>query len=299
MNQKRLGFIGLGRMGFGMASNLSKAAVPLVVYDVNPRPVQTLVGKGAQMAETPADLAGQVELLFVCVPSETEAEEVLFGDRGVSEGNQSLRVIDTTTMNHGAAVRLAMRSEHAGLSYSDCPISGLPFRAEDGTLTMMFGGSRDAFSEAKPYLDIMGEFVVHCGAVGMGQLMKAVNNIIYDVNIAAIAEVMPLAVRAGLEPGTLAEVLTTASARSFASEYFVPRILEGRFEGDFSMRAAYKDIVNIREVAARLQASLPVVEAMVSTYQAAIDMGFGDQPKSAMIKVYEERLNQEVRLIGE
>ena len=299
MKQKSVGFIGLGRMGFGMASNLLKAGVPLVVCDVDPKPVQALVKKGVQMAETPADLTGQVELLFVCVPSESEAEEVLFGDRGVSAVKRRLRVVDTTTMNYGAAVRLAMQSKHAGFSYSDCPISGLPFRAEEGTLTMMFGGNLDAFSETKPYLDIMGEFVVHCGAVGMGQLMKAVNNIVYDVNIAAIAEVMPLAVRAGLKPETLAEVLTTASARSFASEYFIPRILEGRFEGDFSMSAAYKDIVNIREVASGLQASLPVVEAMVSTYQAAIDMGFGDQPKSAMIKVFEERLNQEVRLISE
>ena len=82
--------------------------------------------------------------------------------------------------------------------YSDCPISGMPFRAENGTLTMMFGGSSEMFSdEVRPYLDIMGEFIVHCGDIGMGQLMKAVNNIIYNVNIAAICEVMPLAVKAG------------------------------------------------------------------------------------------------------
>ena len=299
MNQNSVGFIGLGRMGFGMAKNLLQAGVPLVVCDVNQRPVQALMEEGAKTAEDPADLAALVGLLFVCVPSEAEVEKVLFGERGVSDGVKSLRVIDTTTMNHGTVLRLAEQSKNAGLSYSDCPISGLPFRAENGTLTMMFGGDLEVFADAKPYLDIMGEFVVRCGDVGMGQLMKAVNNIIYDVNIATIAEVMPLAVRAGLDPETLAEVLTTASARSFAGEHFIPRILEGRFEGDFSMQAAYKDIVNIREVALRLQASMPVVDAMVSTYQAAIDMGFGDQPKSAMIKVYENRLGQEVRLIRE
>ncbi|MDX1431827.1 MAG: NAD-binding protein [Gammaproteobacteria bacterium] len=141
----------------------------------------------------------------------------------------------------------------------------------------------------------MGEFIVHCGAIGAGQLMKAVNNIIYNVNIAAICEVMPLAVKAGLDPRTLEEVLTTASSRSFASEYFVPRILAGMFEGDFSMQAAYKDITNIEQLAARLDASLPVVDAMVSTYRTAIEMGFGEQPKSAMIKVYESRLGQVVR----
>ena len=126
--------------------------------------------------------------------------------------------------------------------------------------------------------------------------MKAFNNIVYNVNIAAICEVMPLAVKAGLQAGKLAEVLTTASSRSFASEYFVPRILERKFDSDFSMQAAYKDIVNIQEVAARFQASMPVVDAMESTYRAAMEMGFSDEPKSAMVKVYEKYLGQEVCL---
>ena len=141
----------------------------------------------------------------------------------------------------------------------------------------------------------MGECIVHCGDVGTGQLMKAVNNIVYDINIAAFCEVLPFAVKAGLQPGQVAEVLTTGTARSFASQHFGPRILERRFYGDFSMEAAYKDIVNIQEAAAELDASLPLVEAMASAYRAAIEMGFGDEPKSAMVKVYESRLNQGVR----
>ncbi len=172
----------------------------------------------------------------------------------------------------------------------------MPFRAENGTLTMMFGGSTDMFATMRSYLDVMGQCIVHCGEVGMGQLMKAFNNIIYNVNIAVICEVMPLAVKAGLEPGKLAEVLTTASSRSFASEYFVPRILARQFDGDFSMQAAYKDIVNIQQVAARFQASMPIVDAMVSTYRAAMEMGFSEQPKSAMVEVYEKDLDQEVCL---
>ena len=220
---------------------------------------------------------------------------MLFGERGVAIGaRDGLAVIDTTTMNHGSALEIARKSAEAGISYSDCPISGMPFRATAGTLTMMFGGSDTRFTDMRPYLDIMGEFIVHCGEVGMGQLMKAVNNIIYDVNIAAICEVMPLAMKAGLAADKLAEVLTTASSRSFASEYFVPRILARKFEGDFAMQDAYKDIVNVRELAERLEASLPVVDAMVATYDAAIDLGFGAEPKSAMVKVYEQKLNQTV-----
>ena len=296
MTDRSVGFIGLGHMGFGMARNLAQAGVSLVVWDVDQRPPALLKEHGAKIAGDAAELAELVDVLFLCVPTDKESEVVLFGDRGVVAGGSCPIVVDTTTMNRGAAVRLEKRAEEVGLSYSDCPVSGLPLRAENGTLTMMFGGQAERFTEVKPYLDIMGEFVVHCGDVGQGQLMKAVNNIIYDINISALAEVMPLAVKAGLSPQTLANVLTTGSARSFAGEYFVPKILEGQFEGDFSLRAAYKDIVNVQEAAAECGAQLPVVTAMVSTYQAAIDMGFGDEPKSSMIKVHEKRLAQKVRL---
>ena len=282
-------------MGLGMARNLLQAGVPLAVCDALAEPVRTLVAEGASAAEDPAALAERADPVFVCVPSDAEATEVLLGERGVVRSGRTPAIVDTTTMNHGAALRLAERAERAGLAYADCPISGMPFRAQNGTLTMMFGGSNALFARAKPHLDVMGEFIVHCGAVGTGQLMKAVNNIIYDVNIAAFCEVLPLAIKAGLQPAELEKVLTTGSSRSFASEYFVPRILERRFEGDFPMRAAYKDIVNIQEAAARHDVALPVVEAMVSTYRAAMERGFGDEPKSAMIKVYEERSRQEVR----
>ena len=296
MTEQSVGFIGLGHMGFGMAKNLVQAGLQLVVWDLDKDPEQLLRKEGAQIANDAAELAREVDVLFLCVPTDKESEAVLFGDRGVVSSGHAPTVVDTTTMNRGAAVRLAKQAETVGLSYSDCPVSGLPLRAENGTLTMMFGGQNEQFTEVKPYLDIMGEFVVHCGDVGQGQLMKAVNNIIYDINIAALAEVMPLAVKAGLDPRTLANVLTTGSARSFAGEYFVPKILKGQFEGDFSLRAAYKDIVNVQEAAAECEAQLPVVSAMVSKYQAAIDMGYGDEPKSSMIKVHEKQLDQEVRL---
>ena len=295
MDERTVGFIGLGRMGQGMARNLARAGVPLLVHDVRRQAAEALADHGAAVAPQPADLAARAGLIFLCLPSEAEVEDALFGERGVVRSGRRAAVVDTTTMNRGAAVRLAGRSGDAGLAYGDCPVSGMPLRAERGTLTMMFGGSDDLFALARPYLDVMGEFVVHCGEVGSGQLMKAVNNVVYDVNIAALCEVLPLAVKAGLRPAQLAAVLTTGNARSFASEHFVPRILERRFEGDFSLRAAWKDIVNIQEAAAGLDAALPLVEAMVSTYRAAIEMGFGDEPKSAMIKVYEARLGRQVR----
>ena len=295
MKDTPVGFIGLGRMGVGMARNLSKSGVPLWVHDVNPTAAEALGETNISAVTPPTELAERAQLVFVCVPSETESDSVLFGEHGITTNIDGLTIVDLTTMNRGAAITLSQRAQDAGCTYFDCPISGKPFRADAGTLTIMFGGTDEGFAYAKPYLDVMGECVVHCGEVGSGQLMKALNNIVYDVNIAAICEIMPLAVKAGLEPTTLARVLTTASGRSFASEYFAQRILDREFEGDFTLRGAYKDIVNFKAVAAQLGASLPVVNAMIATYEATINEGYGDQPKSAMIKRYEAQLKQEVR----
>ena len=132
------------------------------------------------------------------------------------------------------------------------------------------------------------------GDVGMGQVAKSINNIVYDVNIAAICEIMPLAVRAGLTPATLEELLTTGSSRSFASEYFVPRILARAFDTDFSMRAAYKDILNVQDLATTCGAALPVTNAMIAVYQQAMADGHAEEPKSAMIKIFEKVLGLEV-----
>ncbi len=173
MNKNSVGFIGLGRMGFGMASNLAKAGIPLTVFDARLEPVEAIVELGASAATGPADLASRVEFLFLCLPSETEVSDVLFGKQGVvTKARNGLVIVDVTTMNYRAALQLAEKSEHAGMFYSDCPVSGMPFRAENGTLTTMFGGSTEMFAGLRPYLDIMGEFIVHCGEVGMGQLAQ-------------------------------------------------------------------------------------------------------------------------------
>ena len=296
MDPRAVGFIGLGRMGGAMATNLAKAGVPLAVHDASPEAVKRLTELDAGPCETPREVASRARLVFLCLPFSPEVEDVLFGEAGaLTQPGDGLAIVDTTTMNYHSVVEIAGKAEAAGVSYSDCPISGMPFRAENGTLTMMFGGTGEAFERTRPYLDVMGEFIVHCGECGKGQMMKAINNIIYNVNIAALCEVMPLAVKAGLAPERVAEVVTSASARSFASEYFVPRILDRKFDSDFSMQAAYKDIVNVQEIAERIGASMPVVDAMVGTYEKAIGMGFGDEPKSAMVKVYEDALGQEVR----
>ena len=296
MSSPSLGFIGLGRMGAGMALNLIKAGHDLVVHDAGRAAVDALTSAGAVAADSPSEVASRVDILFLCLPFAPEVRAVLFGEQGVVHGaRDGLRVVDCTTLVHSDALAIADSAREAGIAYNDCPVSGMPMRAEDGTLTVMFGGEDGEFLTVRPLLENMGRDVIHCGVLGSGQLMKAVNNVIYDVNIAALCEVLPLAVKAGLDAQTVAAVVTSGSSRSFASDYFVPRILERRFDSDFAMAAAWKDIVNVQEIAVRHGAMTPVVNAMTAVYQSAIAQGHGQEPKSAMIKLYEQVLGLEVR----
>lgn len=296
---QNIGFIGLGRMGAGMALNMLKKNGALSVYDAHEGAIRPLVEAGAVACKSPAEMAKTCELIFMCLPYAPEVRSAIFGDGGIAQAKpEGLTIVDTTTLDRTDALKFADETAALGIAYWDCPISGMPFRAKDGTLTVMFGGSDDAFEMVKPYLEQVGTSVIHCGSVGTGQAMKALNNIIYNVNIAALAEVLPLTVAVGLDPEQVAEIVMSGSSRSFASEYFVPRMLDGLFDTDFTLSAAYKDIVNVERMAADTGAALPVVDAMVGSYKAAIEAGYGDEPKSSMLKVYEEALGVKFRRPG-
>lgn len=286
-----IGYIGLGRMGGGMALNLAKSVSPVYVFDPISEAMKPLLDAGAIACDSAADIAKKCDLIFMCLPFAPEVRAVMFGPGGIHNARRNeLTIVDSTTLDRTDAIAICKEAAEVGITYWDCPISGMPFRAHDGTLTMMFGGSAEGFAFAKPYLDDMGEHIIHAGPVGCGQAMKALNNIVYDINIAAISEVIPLALAVGLDADLVAELMTTSSSKSFASEYFVPRMMDRAFHTDFAMEDAYKDIINVQRMRDETGASIPVVDAMVKSYQSTMDAGFGREPKSAMIKVYEEKL---------
>ncbi len=133
------------------------------------------------------------------------------------------------------------------------------------------------------------------GPLGAGQLTKTVNNVLYDINIAALAEVLPMAVAMGLDPAQLGQVVTTGTSRSYASQYFVPRILKGEFDEGYPLAKAYKDLVSAAIVAAENGFPLPVTAAATATYQTALRQGHGDRDKGAMVLPFEDLLGVKVR----
>jgi 3-hydroxyisobutyrate dehydrogenase-like beta-hydroxyacid dehydrogenase len=154
----------------------------------------------------------------------------------------------------------------------------------------MYGGTLNLLEELRPVLEAMGNQVVHMGDVGSGQLAKMINNILYNANIAALAEVLPMAVKLGLDPEKVATVINTGSAQSFASKFFIPNILEDSFDRSYSLTDAYKDMANAAEISARYKIPLPVVQTAMATYQKALSLGLGEEDKGAMIKVFEKKL---------
>jgi len=305
VSESTIGFIGLGQMGQAMANNLLQEHGQLVVCDHDPKRSEPLLAKGAERANLPQELARACDTVFLCVPGASESEAVLFGDTGLLSGHQPGDpvpvIVDTTTMPTAKAVALAQKVSERGNNYYDCPVSGLPKRAIDGTLTMMFGGDKTAFARLKPLLDTMGNDAVYCGEIGSGQSMKSVNNIIYNINIAALCEIIPLALKSGLNADAVTEVVLNGSSRSFASGHFVPKMRAREFGDDFAMQSAYKDIENFQVLASQIKAAqaqdsdigFPVTGAMTQVYEAALAEGHGESAKSSMLKLYEASLGVE------
>ena len=168
-------------------------------------------------------------------------------------------------------------------------------RAIDGTLTVMCGGDAGIFEIVRPYLECIGNKILYMGGVGSGQLTKLINQLLFDINVAALAEILPMAVKMGLDPDLVGDVVNSGTGRSYASEFFIPRILKNGFSDGYPMKHAYKDLVSAAEVSADLGIPLPVLGAATTTYQMALLKGFGDLDKSGMIRVFEELLGVRYR----
>lgn len=292
----RIGFIGLGKMGKWMAFNLVRAGFDVTVYDVSEQPVAFLLERGAKAVNSPAALARKIDWLFLCLPSAFIVEQVLFGEGGVSAvARPGMALVDCGTTSYLATLDFEQRLKPMGVRYADAPVSGRESRAEEGTLTMMFGGAEPLFQEVYPALAAMGNEIVYMGEIGSGQLTKLINQLLYNINAAAIAEVFPLAAKLGLDPEKVVQVVTAGTGKSAAVDYFGPLILEGRFDQGYPLQDAYKDMISATELSAQKKIPLPLVHAATTTYQMALAEGLGAEGKGAMIKVFERLLGVEFR----
>ncbi len=291
-----VGFIGLGEMGSGMARNVLNAGFPLLVYDTRTKALDRVARSGAQPAADIPRMAGICERIILMLPDTRAVETVLFGEKGLQPLLKAGHIVVDCGTTHPDFTREASRIlGDLGVHFLDAPCSGMSSRAAEGTLTLMVGGDRDAFCAVQPLLNAMGSYVFYMGGSGNGQIAKIVNNTLFNISCAALAEMLPLAVRLGLSAEKICDVVNTGSGQSYGFDTFAPLILERDFEPGYPMANARKDIDAIVEILEREGVRLPVVSAAANTFRAALDRGLGNLNKGGMIHVWEEALGVEVR----
>lgn len=291
-----IGFIGLGTMGKWMAFNLIKAGFPLKFFARKNSVIEETTRQGGQFVSSPRELVGQVAWLFLCLPETQTVEEILFGSGGVAGTMKPGQVlVDCSTIHPLAARRMHQNLKDRGIIFLDAPISGMEARAKAGTLTIMVGGEEASFQRVRPALEAMGNKILYVGPSGNGQLMKLTNQLLFDIHCAALAEVVPMAVKMGLDPEQVIAVTRSGTGQCFALDNFGPLILEGNFGPGYPLEDAYKDMVHAMEISSAHRIPLPVTAATMTTYQMALDQGLGRENKGAMIKVWEKVLGVQVR----
>ena len=291
----KFGFVGLGQMGAPMAINLSLKH-EVLVYDRNTSTVAKVARNGAKGAGEP-DQFSDVDVLITCLPAAKIVDSALFdSNTGLAQHlKPSALVVDTSTIEYGATLEIRDQLQAVGLRFLDAPVSGMQKRAEDGSLTMMVGGNAKDLAEVQGALSTMASKILHMGDVGAGQLTKLINQLLFDINAAALAEILPLSAKLGINPEQVAEVVNSGTGRSYASEFFVPNILQGDFSNGYPMQAAYKDLISGAEISARHNIPTPVLAAATATYQQALLEGHGDKDKGGMILVFERLLGTDFR----
>jgi len=296
----KIGFIGLGQMGKPMALNVvKKSGVEVAVYSIDQDCYDEFRQAGARPVAEAHELA-DADLIILSLPNGEVVHDVLLGADGlVGYLKAGQTVVDTSTIGHAVTLEIAGALSARGIAFLDAPVSGMEARAVEGTLTVMCGGDRGVFDRVEPYLQCFGNNLLYMGPAGSGQLTKLINQLLFDINCAAIAEILPMAVKMGLEPKKVGAVINSGTGRSYASEFFVPRILEGNFSSGYPLKHAYKDLVSAAELGARRCIPMPVLAAATATYQLAMLEGHGALDKGAMVLPFEKRLDVQFRTVGE
>ncbi|MGF1767295.1 NAD(P)-dependent oxidoreductase [Enterovibrio calviensis] len=290
----KAGFVGVGQMGGPMAVNLA-SSVEVIAYCRNKSVRQSLAVSGVVTTENLQDVA-EADVIFLCLPSANVVEQVLFGADGLADVlRPGTIVVDTSTVEYSTTISISEKLASLDVKFVDAPVSGMRARAEDGTLTVMCGGDQSLVEDLNPLFSSMASKILYMGPIGSGQLTKLINQLLFDINAAALAEILPLAVKLGLDPTKVGDVVNSGTGRSYASEFFIPNVLKGIFDKGYPLEHAYKDLISGAEVSAQHQIPTPVLSAATATYQMALLNGHGAKDKGAMIRVFEDLLNVKFR----
>lgn len=296
----KLGFLGLGIMGYPMARNLLRAGHSVAVWSNTAAKARRLVeAEQAEFCATPKQVAEAAEIVFLCVGDTAMSERVTLGPDGILDGVRTGSIVaDCSTVAPSYARRAAAALAEKGAHFLDTPVTGSKPGAEGGTLTFMVGGDPSIYEKLKPYLEPMGKLVYYCGGIGLGLHAKLSQNLILSNLLQAFNEGLVLATRAGVDPELMIEILNNSAARSGMISFKAPYVLRRDFSTNFSTRWMHKDIGLMLETGAELGVPLPLTGLTRQLVQAAISEGYADEDMCSTIKVLEKIAGVEVKSIS-
>ncbi len=294
---KTIGLIGVGAMGEPMAASLLRAGFAVTVCaHRNRAPVERLVALGAADGADPAGVAKGSDAVVICVPDAPQVEETLFGEHGVTAGAlPGLLVIDMSTISPVATRAFDERLRGKGLRLVDAPVSGGPARAKTGTLTIMAGASEADFAEAEPVLRGMGT-PRHVGPVGMGEVVKLVNQIIISSTMIANVEALTFAAKAGADIDAVLEVIGTATGSNYLLQNWLPQSwLAGSHKPGFALDLLRKDLAAALDTARAAGVPMPLSALSYQLYTATSSEGHGGDDYTSVATFYERAAGVQVR----
>ena len=286
---ERIGFIGLGTMGGGMARNLLAKGHALTVWNRSPERLAPLLADGATPARSPADLASRSDLVMVCVSDTPDVEQVALGPHGVLAGiAPGSLVIDHSSISPAATRRLAEATTAEGAHWLDAPVSGGSEGAARGTLSIMVGGDPAQLERARPYLAAYGTTITHVGPSGAGQLAKIVNQILVVVTQQGVGEALLLAQAGGLDLGATIDAVKGGAAGSWMLANRGPQMARRDWRPGFTIDLQQKDLRLALEAADELGVPLPATALVFQLYRGLQQRGLGHEGNHALVKALEE-----------
>ncbi|WP_207666192.1 2-hydroxy-3-oxopropionate reductase [Enterocloster lavalensis] len=295
-NQMRVGFIGLGIMGKPMAKNLLKAGYDLVVADLNQEAVAELAAAGAQTAANGAGVAEACQVVITMVPNSPHVRAAVLGENGVAQGAKPGTVlIDMSSIDPTESKAIGAELAKKGIEMLDAPVSGGEPKAIDGTISVMVGGKRELFDRYYDLLMAMAGSVVYVGELGSGNVAKLANQIVVAVNIAAVAEALTFAKKAGTDPELVYQAIRGGLAGSTVMDAKAPMMLAGNFKPGFRVELHIKDLTNALNAAHAISAPVPLSGQLMEIMQSVKADGCDKEDHSSIVRFYEKLSNVTVK----
>ena len=286
--KEKIGFMGLGIMGYAMALNIAKAGRPLNVYNRTPKDLGEMKGLGVEIAATPKSLAAGSDVIISMLTGPEAIDNLLWGDNGAAQAfERGKTYINMSSVSPKYTTDLAEKLAPTGVCFIDAPVSGSKKPAEDATLLILAAGPKDEVEALAPLFRIMGKQVVYCGGIGQGSMMKMANNLLLALMIEGLSETLNFGRKGGLSDEAMLDVILNGPLGCPIFQMKGRALTAGSYDPNFPLKHATKDLKFVIDTAYETGAPVPVGQTLLHLFSAGVNKHWGDLDICAVMKVLE------------